>query len=61
MAEPGVFLRDVNHFPRGSPMNKPVFIARYHQSKFGNLMNMSVPDIVKNDVTGTCAISTSGV
>ncbi len=36
-------------------MNKPVFIATYHQSKFGKLMNMSVPDIVKNAVTGACA------
>jgi acetyl-CoA C-acetyltransferase len=36
-------------------MNKPVFIATYHQSKFGKLMNMSVPDIVKNAVNGACA------
>jgi acetyl-CoA C-acetyltransferase len=36
-------------------MNKPVFIATYHQSKFGKLMEMSVPDIVKNAVTGACA------
>jgi acetyl-CoA C-acetyltransferase len=36
-------------------MNKPVFIATYHQSKFGKLMNMSVSDIVKNAVTGACA------
>ena len=36
-------------------MNKPVYIATYHQSKFGKLMNMSVPDIVKNAVTGACA------
>lgn len=36
-------------------MNKPIFIAAYHQSKFGKLMNMSVPDIVKNAVTGVCA------
>ena len=36
-------------------MNKPVYIATYHQSKFGKLMNMSVPDIVKNAVAGACA------
>jgi acetyl-CoA C-acetyltransferase len=36
-------------------MNRPVFIATYHQSKFGKLMNMSTPDIVKNAVTGACA------
>jgi acetyl-CoA C-acetyltransferase len=36
-------------------MNKPVYIATYHQSKFGKLLNMSVPDIVKNAVTGACA------
>ena len=36
-------------------MNKPIFIAAYHQSKFGKLMSMQTPDIVKNAVTGTCA------
>jgi acetyl-CoA C-acetyltransferase len=36
-------------------MNKPIFIAAYHQSKFGKLMNLSTPDIVKNAVTGVCA------
>ncbi len=36
-------------------MNKPIFIAAYHQSKFGKLMNMSTPDIIKNAVTGACA------
>lgn len=36
-------------------MNKPIYIAAYHQSKFGKLMNMSIPDIVKNAVMGACA------
>lgn len=35
-------------------MNKPVYIAAYHQSKFGKLMNMSVPEIVTNAVQGVC-------
>lgn len=35
-------------------MNKPIYIAAYHQSKFGKLMNMSIPDLVKNAVTGAC-------
>lgn len=36
-------------------MNKPIFIAAYHQSKFGKLMSLSIPDIVKNAVCGVCA------
>lgn len=35
-------------------MNKPIFIAAYHQSKFGKLMGLSVPDIIANAVTGVC-------
>jgi acetyl-CoA acetyltransferase len=35
-------------------MIKPIYIAAYHQSKFGKLMNMSIPDIVKNAVEGVC-------
>jgi len=35
-------------------MRKPVYIAAYHQSKFGKLMDMSLPDIVANAVTGVC-------
>ena len=35
-------------------MNKPVYIAAYHQSKFGKLMGMTVPDIVKNAVNEVC-------
>jgi acetyl-CoA C-acetyltransferase len=35
-------------------MNKPVFIAAYHQSKFGKLMAMSVPEIVSSAVLGAC-------
>ena len=34
---------------------KPVYIAAYHQSVFGKLMGMTVPEIVANAVTGTCA------
>jgi acetyl-CoA C-acetyltransferase len=33
---------------------KPIYIAAYHQSVFGKLMGMSVPEIVANAVTGTC-------
>jgi acetyl-CoA C-acetyltransferase len=35
-------------------MDKPVYIAAYHQSKFGKLMGMSVPEIVSNAVLGAC-------
>jgi len=35
-------------------MNKPIFIAAYHQSKFGKLMNLQTPAIVNNAVTGAC-------
>lgn len=33
---------------------KPIYIAAYHQSVFGKLMGMSVPEIVANAVNGTC-------
>jgi acetyl-CoA C-acetyltransferase len=33
---------------------KPIYIAAYHQSVFGKLLGMSVPDIVANAVRGTC-------
>jgi acetyl-CoA C-acetyltransferase len=33
---------------------KPIYIAAYHQSRFGKLMGMSVPAIVSNAVTGVC-------
>jgi acetyl-CoA C-acetyltransferase len=33
---------------------KPIYIAAYHQSKFGKLMGMTVPEIVKNAVEGVC-------
>jgi len=33
---------------------KPVFVAAYHPSPFGELMGMSVPEIVANAVSGTC-------
>jgi acetyl-CoA C-acetyltransferase len=34
---------------------KKIYIAAYHQSKFGKLMDMSVPDIIKNAAVETCA------
>jgi acetyl-CoA C-acetyltransferase len=33
---------------------KPVYVAAYHQSVFGKLMGMTVPEIVASAVTGTC-------
>jgi acetyl-CoA C-acetyltransferase len=33
---------------------KPVYIAAYHQSVFGKLMGMTVPEIVANAVARTC-------
>ncbi len=35
-------------------MRKPVYIAAYHQSKFGKLMGMTLPEIVSNAVLGAC-------
>ncbi len=35
-------------------MSKPVYIAAYHQSKFGKLMNMTVPEIISSAVEGAC-------
>ena len=35
-------------------MLKPVYIAAYHQSKFGKLLGMTVPDILANAVGGAC-------
>ena len=34
---------------------KQIYIAAYHQSKFGKLMGMSVPEILRRSVTETCA------
>ena len=34
---------------------KKVYIASYHQSKFGKLFDMTVPEIVANAVNETCA------
>jgi acetyl-CoA C-acetyltransferase len=34
---------------------KKVYIASYHQSKFGKLFDMAVPEIVANAVNETCA------
>jgi acetyl-CoA C-acetyltransferase len=33
---------------------KPIFIAAYHQSKFGKLMGMTVPEIVDAAIQGAC-------
>jgi acetyl-CoA C-acetyltransferase len=35
-------------------MNKGIYIAAYHQSKFGKLMDLSVPEIVRKAVIGAC-------
>ena len=35
-------------------MTKPIYIAAYHQSAFGKLYDMSVPQIVSSAVTGAC-------
>lgn len=33
---------------------KKVYVAAYHQSKFGKLMGMSVPDIIRHATDGAC-------
>jgi acetyl-CoA acetyltransferase len=33
---------------------KPIYIAAYHQSKFGKLLAMTVPEIVENAILGAC-------
>lgn len=33
---------------------KKVYIAAYHQSKFGKLFDMTIPQIVSNSITETC-------
>jgi acetyl-CoA C-acetyltransferase len=33
---------------------KPIYIAAYHQSEFGKLMAMSVPEIINTSVAGVC-------
>ena len=33
---------------------KPVYIAAYHQSRFGKLFDLSVPSIIERAVTGAC-------
>jgi acetyl-CoA C-acetyltransferase len=35
-------------------MNKPIYIASYHQSQFGKLMGMTVPAILQAAVEGAC-------
>ncbi len=35
-------------------MSQPIFVAAYHQSAFGRLLEMTVPDIIRNAVFGTC-------
>ena len=33
---------------------KPVYIATFHQSKFGKLMGMTVPQIIDSAIQGAC-------
>jgi acetyl-CoA C-acetyltransferase len=33
---------------------KKIYIAAYHQSRFGKLMDMSVPSIIQNAIEGVC-------
>ncbi len=33
---------------------KPIYIAAYHQSKFGKLKAMTIPEIVENSIEGVC-------
>ncbi|MDD5563709.1 MAG: alpha/beta fold hydrolase, partial [Thermoanaerobaculaceae bacterium] len=40
---------------REDSMRKPVYIAAYHQSKFGKLMGMQPPEIIANAVKEVCA------
>jgi len=40
---------------REDSMRKPVYIAAYHQSKFGKLMGMQTPDIIATAVKEVCA------
>src|ERR1051326_7658837 len=35
-------------------MSKRVFIAAYHQSRFGKLMGLTTPVILRNAVDGVC-------
>jgi acetyl-CoA C-acetyltransferase len=35
-------------------MHKPIYIASYHQSRFGKLMTLQVPEIVTMAVSGVC-------
>ncbi len=36
-------------------MNKPIYIAAYHQSRFGKLMDLTVPQIIERAVLGVCS------
>ncbi|MCP3910618.1 MAG: hypothetical protein GY713_06665, partial [Actinomycetia bacterium] len=35
-------------------LDKPLYIASYHQSPFGKLKELQVPEIVHRAVTGVC-------
>ena len=35
-------------------MQKRIYVAAYHQSEFGKLMGMTVPDIIRNSIDGVC-------
>src|ERR1035437_4636949 len=39
---------------RGGIAVKPIYIATFHQSKFGKLMGMTVPEILDNAIKGAC-------
>ena len=34
---------------------KRIYLAAYHQSKFGKLMGMSAPAIIQNAIHGACS------
>ena len=40
-------------------MSKPVYIAAYHQSRFGKLMGMTVPEIVTQGRRGDVLVDRS--
>ena len=44
----------MSHVPVEWSHAKPIYIAAYHQSEFGKLMGMTVPEIIKASVDGVC-------
>jgi acetyl-CoA C-acetyltransferase len=45
---------DKSFFGTMDTMNRPIYIAAYHQSKFGKLMSLSIPEIIRNAVVEVC-------